>query len=183
MSIILLVANILSSFAAGTQIKKYMNDNKKNKQSKPKVADLQAELEQQKDQYVRLMAEFDNFRRNKAKERLELIDSAGKDILTGFLPVMDDCMRALQVLKESNAEAAAIEGTELILNKLSNFLSQRGVEKINAVGEVFNTDLHEAVAQIPVQDEAQKNRVIDVTQEGYTLKGNVIRFAKVVVGV
>ena len=161
-----------------------MSENsKKIKQPKPRIADLQQEIEQQKDQYVRLMAEFDNFRRNKAKERLELIDSAGKDILTGFLPVLDDCQRALQVLRESDAGAAAIEGTELIMNKLTSFLSQRGVEKINAVGEVFNTDLHEAVAQLPVQEEEKKNRVIDVTQEGYTLKGNVIRFAKVVVGV
>lgn len=161
-----------------------MSENsKKIKQPKPKIADLQQEIEQQKDQYVRLMAEFDNFRRNKAKERLELIDSAGKDILTGFLPVLDDCQRALQVLRESDAGAAAIEGTELIMNKLTSFLSQRGVEKINAVGEVFNTDLHEAVAQLPVQEEEKKNRVIDVTQEGYTLKGKVIRFAKVVVGV
>ena len=164
-------------------LKDMSENSKKIKQPKPKIADLQQEIEQQKDQYVRLMAEFDNFRRNKARERLELIDNAGKDILTGFLPVLDDCQRALQVLRSSDASAAAIEGTELIMNKLTSFLSQRGVEKINAVGEIFNTDLHEAVAQLPVQEEEKKNRVLDVTQEGYTLKGNVIRFAKVVVGV
>ena len=96
---------------------------------------------------------------------------------------MDDCQRALQVLRESGADAAAIEGTELIYNKLMNYLKQRGVEPIPARGAAFDTDFHEAVAQFPVEDPEKKNTVIDVTQEGYTLNGNVIRYAKVVVGI
>ena len=136
-----------------------------------------------KDQHLRLQAEWDNYRRRTAKERLELIDNAGKDILVGFLPVVDDCQRALQVLRESGADPAAIEGTELIYNKLMNFLKQRGVEPIPARGAAFDTDFHEAVAQFPVEDPEKKNTVIDVTQEGYTLNGNVIRYAKVVVGI
>lgn len=136
-----------------------------------------------RDQYLRLQAEWDNYRRRTAKERLELIDNAGRDILTGFLPVLDDCQRALQVLRESDAATAAIEGTELIYNKLMGYLNQRGVERIEARGAVFDTDFHEAVAQFPVEDPEKKNTVIDVTQEGYTLNGTVIRYAKVVVGI
>lgn len=136
-----------------------------------------------KDQYLRLQAEWDNYRRRTAKERLELIDNAGKDVLLGFLPVVDDCQRALKVLRESDASEAAVEGTELIYNKLMAYLKQRGVEPIEARGAAFDTDYHEAVAQFPVEDPEKKNTVIDVTQEGYTLNGNVIRFAKVVVGI
>ena len=141
------------------------------------------ETAEAKDQYLRLQAEWDNYRRRTAKERLELIDNAGRDILTGFLPVVDDCQRALKVLRESEADGAAIEGTELIYNKLMNYLKQRGVEPIAARGAVFDTDFHEAVAQFPVEDPEKKNTVIDVTQEGYTLNGSVIRYAKVVVGI
>lgn len=136
-----------------------------------------------KDQYLRLQAEWDNYRRRTAKERLELIDNAGRDILTGFLPVVDDCQRALTVLRESDSAQAAVEGTELIYNKLMAYLKQRGVERIEARGAAFDTDFHEAVAQFPVDDPEKKNTVIDVTQEGYTLNGTVIRYAKVVVGI
>ena len=136
-----------------------------------------------RDQYLRLQAEWDNYRRRTAKERLELIDNAGRDILTGFLPILDDCQRALQVLRESDAATAAIEGTELIYNKLMGYLNQRGVERIEARGAAFDTDFHEAVAQFPVEDPEKKNTVIDVTQECYTLNGTVIRYAKVVVGI
>ena len=184
------VAKILCNFAP-TKIKTKMaeKDNtetkeiKKDKPKKIKAQELQQQLDETKDQYLRLQAEFDNFRRRTAKERLELIGSASKDVLVGFLPVMDDCQRALEVLRQSDAPQSAIEGTELILSKLSGFLKQKGIEKIEAKGEDFNTDFHEAVAQFPVQDESQKNKVIDVTQEGYTLNGTVVRFAKVVVGV
>lgn len=147
------------------------------------LKDSQEKMTEVKDQYLRLNAEFDNYRRRTAKERLELIGSASKDVLLGILPVVDDCERALQVLRSSDAQSAAIEGTELIYNKLVNFLKSNGMVKIEAKGQDFNTDFHEAVAQFPVQDEAQKNKVIDVTQEGYTLNGTVARFAKVVVGI
>ena len=144
---------------------------------------LRSDAAEAKDQYLRLQAEWDNYRRRTAKERLELIDNAGKDILKGFLPVLDDCQRALKVLRESEGSEAAIEGTELIYNKLMAYLNQRGVERIEALGATFDTDFHEAVAQFPVEDPEKKNTVIDVTQEGYTLNGNVIRYAKVVVGI
>ena len=144
---------------------------------------MRGEVSDARDQYLRLQAEWDNYRRRTAKERLELIDNAGRDILTGFLPVLDDCQRALNVLRESAEAQAAVEGTELIYNKLMNYLKSRGVERIEARGAAFDTDFHEAVAQFPVEDPAKKNTVIDVTQEGYTLNGAVIRYAKVVVGI
>jgi len=148
-----------------------------------KLDEATASLEETNDKYVRLMAEFDNFRRRTARERLELIEQADKDVLMGFLPVIDDCERALEVLKKSDVSEAAIEGTELIQNKLFNYLKSRGVTRIEAKGEEFNTDLHEAVAQFPAPSPEMKNKVIDVTEQGYMLKGKVMRFAKVVVGI
>lgn len=161
-----------------------------NPEENPELAEAESQIEKLKgevadmrDQYLRLQAEWDNYRRRTAKERLELIDSAAKDVLSGFLPILDDCQRALKVLQDSDASEAAVEGTELIYNKLTGYLKQRGVERIEAVGAPFDTDFHEAVAQFPVDDPEKKNTVIDVTQEGYTLNGNVIRYAKVVVGI
>ena len=144
---------------------------------------LTGEVEQARDQYLRLQAEWDNYRRRTARERIELIDNAAKDVLAGFLPVLDDCERAMKVLRDSDAASAAVEGTELIYNKLMGYLNQRGVERIEALGAAFDTDYHEAVAQFPVEAPEKKNTVIDVTQQGYTLNGKVIRFAKVVVGI
>ena len=173
-------------------MEKEEKEKKKNKNAEQaaKIKELTEALDKAreeaadlKDQHLRLQAEWDNYRRRTAKERLELIDNAGKDILLGFLPVVDDCQRALQVLRDSDAAPAAIEGTELIYNKLMAYLKQRGVEPIAARGATFDTDYHEAVAQFPVEDSAKKNTVLDVTQEGYTLNGNVIRYAKVVVGI
>ena len=173
-------------------MEKEEKEKKKNKNAEQaaKIKELTEALDKAreeaaelKDQHLRLQAEWDNYRRRTAKERLELIDNAGKDILLGFLPVVDDCQRALQVLRDSDAAPAAIEGTELIYNKLMAYLKQRGVEPIAARGAAFDTDYHEAVAQFPVEDPAKKNTVLDVTQEGYTLNGNVIRYAKVVVGI
>lgn len=134
------------------------------------------------DKYVRMVAEFDNYRRRTSKEKLELINSAEESIITGMLPILDDCELALRALKDSNADTSAIEGTELILSKLFNYLKSRGVEKIEAVGKALDTDFHEAIAQFPVEDSEKKNIVIDVAQNGYILRGKVIRYAKVVVG-
>lgn len=144
---------------------------------------LRQQLGETNDKYVRLMAEFDNFRRRTAKERLDLIETAGKDILVGFLPVVDDLERALKMLRESGADASAIEGTELIYNKLFSFLTSKGLKKIEAVGKDFDTDFHEAVAQFPAPQPEMKNKIIDVTMDGYLLGEKVVRYAKVVVGI
>ena len=147
---------------------------------------LTEKLAETNDKYVRLMAEFDNYRRRVAKEKLELISTAGEDVIKGLLPVLDDCERALQVLNastDSEAAKAAKEGTELIYNKLMAYLKSKGLAQIEAVGKELDTDFHEAVAQFPVQEADKKNKVFDVTQQGYTLNGKVIRYAKVVVGI
>ena len=147
---------------------------------------LTAKLAESNDKYIRLAAEFDNYRRRVAKEKLDLISTAGEDVIKGLLPVLDDCERALQVLNastDSEAAKAAKEGTELIYNKLMNYLKSKGLAPIEAVGKELDTDFHEAVAQFPVQEPEKKNKIFDVTQQGYTLNGKVIRFAKVVVGI
>lgn len=144
---------------------------------------LEARVAEVNDKYIRLAAEFDNYRRRTARERLELISTAGEDIIKGMLPVLDDCERALQVLRESGADKAAVEGTELIYTKLMTFLKGRGLSVIDALGKELDTDFHEAVAQFPVQESDRKNKIIDVVQQGYKLNDKVIRFAKVVVGV
>ena len=148
-----------------------------------KVAEMEAKAAKDKDDYIRLMAEFDNYRRRTAQEKLEIVSMASVETIKGLLPVLDDCERALAVLKESNDSDAAKEGTELIYNKLMTYLKSKGLAVIEAVGQPFDTDLHEAVAQFPVPEEDKKGKVFDVVQTGYTLNGKVIRFAKVVVGI
>lgn len=148
-----------------------------------KIADLEAAIAKEKDSYIRLMAEFDNFRRRTAQEKLDLVSMASTDTIKGLLPILDDCERALSVLHDSDDSAAAKEGTELIYNKLTSYLKSKGLAVIEALGEPFDTDLHEAVAQFPVDDKEKKGKVFDVVQTGYTLNGKVIRFAKVVVGI
>ena len=160
-------------------------DPKKEKiaQLEAQVTELTEKLAKEKDGYLRLMAEFDNFRRRTSQEKLELVSMASTDTIKGLLPVLDDCERALNVLKESSDSEAAKEGTELIYHKLMSYLQGKGLAVIEAAGQPFDTDLHEAVAQFPVQEEEQKGKVFDVVQTGYTLNGKVIRFAKVVVGI
>ena len=147
----------------------------------PKVAELEGKLAKEHDDYLRLMAEFETFRRRSAEERLSLVGSAAADTIKGMLPVLDDCERAMQLLAGSSDEAAK-EGTALIYNKLMEYLKTRGLAVIEAKGTRFDVDLHEAVTQFPVADASQKGTVIDVVQTGYTLNGKVIRYAKVVVG-
>ena len=148
-----------------------------------KVAELEEKTAKDKDDYIRLLAEFDNYRRRTSQEKLELVSTASTETIKGLLPVLDDCERALKVLLESDDSDAAKEGTELIYSKLMGYLKSKGLAVIEAMGQDFDTDLHEAVAQFPVQEEAQKGKVFDVVQTGYTLNGKVIRFAKVVVGI
>lgn len=136
------------------------------------------------DKYLRLAAEFDNYRRRTAKERLDLVLTASEDTIKGLLPVLDDCERAIEVLKSAEGDhKAAIEGTELIYNKLYSYLESKGLKKMEVKGKELDTDFHEAVAQFPAPDKKHRNKIVDVAQHGYTLNGKVIRFAKVVVGI
>ena len=164
-------------------LKRGNKDKAKIEELEKKTAELEEKVAKDKDDYIRLMAEFDNFRRRTAQEKLELVSMASTDTIKGLLPVLDDCERALKVLLESNDSDAAKEGTELIFSKLMSYLKSKGLAVIEAMNQPFDTDLHEAVAQFPVQDEEQKGKVFDVVQTGYTLNGKVIRFAKVVVGI
>lgn len=134
------------------------------------------------DKYLRLAAEFDNYRRRTAKEKLDLVKSAGEDILKGILPVLDDCERAIEQLEKTEASTFEKEGTALIYNKLKSYLKSCGLEEIEVKGKEFDTDTAEAVAQIPAPEPDLKGKVVDVVQKGYALGGKVIRFAKVVIG-
>ena len=155
--------------------------NKKEEQLKKQLEELSDKLSKEKDDYLRLMAEFETFRRRSYEERLSLVASAAADTIKGLLPILDDCERALQILQKSSDDAAR-EGTTLIYTKLMDYLKGRGLAVIEAKGEEFNTDFHEAVTQFPVSDEEMKGKVIDVVQIGYTYNGKVLRYAKVVVG-
>ena len=161
--------------------KKQKKEERKDEALRKQVAELTDNLAKEKDSYLRLMAEFETFRRRSAEDRLNLIASASAKTIEGLLPVLDDCERAMQMLENSSDEAAK-EGTSLIYNKLMDYLKTQGLARIEAKGEVFNTDFHEAVTQFPAPSEDLKGKVIDVVQTGYTLGGKVLRYAKVVVG-
>lgn len=154
---------------------------KKEEEFNKKIEEVEGKLAKEKDDYVRLMAEFETFRRRSSEDRLNLISSAAADTIKGLLPVLDDCERAMEILEKSSDEAAK-EGTSLIYTKLMEYLKTRGLAKIEAKGEDFNTDFHEAVTQFPAPSEDMKGKVIDVVQTGYMLNGKILRYAKVVVG-
>ena len=151
-------------------------------EAEAKLAEAEAKEAERKNEYLRLMAEFDTFRRRTAEEKLELVKSASSDTIKGLLPVLDDCEIAIAQLEKTEGNEAAIEGVQLIFNKLMTYLKTKGLERIEAKGEVFDTELHEAVTLFPAPSEDLKGKVIDVAQTGYTLGGKVLRFAKVIVG-
>ena len=154
----------------------------KAEEAEVKAAEAEAKEAERKNEFLRLMAEFDTFRRRTAEEKLELVKSASADTIKGLLPVLDDCEIAIAQLEKTEGNEAAIEGVQLIFNKLMGYLKTKGLERIEAKGEVFDTELHEAVTLFPAPSEDQKGKVIDVAQTGYTLGGKVLRFAKVIVG-
>ncbi len=143
---------------------------------------LQAELQEQKDKYLRLMAEFDNFRRRTAKERIELIQTAGKDVIVSLLDVLDDCDRAEKQLQGSDDIAVQKEGIQLVFNKLRSSLQSKGVKAMESINADFDVEKHEAITEIPAPSEEMKGKVIDEVMKGYYLNDKIIRFAKVVVG-
>ncbi|GHT38386.1 hypothetical protein AGMMS49965_01580 [Bacteroidia bacterium] len=139
------------------------------------------ELAQMKDAYVRLMAEYDNYRKRTIKEKADIIKNGGEKTLVGLLPIVDDFERALQNVDKATDLAAVKEGVDLIYQKFIAFLTSNGVKAMATVGEAFDPELHEAVALVPNPDEAQKGKIIDNLQTGYTLNDKVIRHAKVAV--
>ena len=145
------------------------------------VDDLKAQIEKQKDDYLRLMAEFDNYRRRTLREKADLIKTGGESCMKAILPVIDDFERAMQAVANSNDIEALKTGVELIDNKFRAYLEQNGVKEMETIGVEFDADKHEAIAQIPAPAPEQKGKIIDCTQKGYTLNDVVIRFPKVVV--
>lgn len=138
--------------------------------------DIETKFDELNDSFLRLHAEYDNYRKRTMKEKADLIKSGGEKAILGVLPIVDDFERALD-----NIPADAVEGFQLIYNKFKSFLTQSGVKEIDAIGQPFDLDLHEAITTIPAQDESQKDTVIDCIEKGYTLNDKVIRFAKVIV--
>lgn len=134
------------------------------------------------DKYLRLYSEFDNFRKRTAKEKLDTIKSASEDVIKNMLPIVDDFKRAMAHNQEVNDADAIKQGFELIYNKLFKSLEAKGLKKIDAMGEVFNADIHEAITNIPAPSEDMKGKIMDVVEEGYYLGDKIIRFPKVVIG-
>jgi molecular chaperone GrpE len=146
------------------------------------MSKLEAEVQEQKDKYLRLMAEFDNFRRRTAKERLELIQTAGKDVIVSMLDILDDCDRAEKQLQSTDDIAVQKEGIQLVFNKLRATMLAKGVKAMESIHEEFDVEKHEAITEIPAPSEQLKGKVIDDVVKGYYLNDKIIRFAKVVVG-
>lgn len=147
-----------------------------------KIAELEATISDQKDKYLRLFAEFDNYKKRTAKERLELILTAGKDIMLTVVPTLDDMNRGIQSAEQAKDIDAVVEGMVLVRNKFMNALTQKGLKAMEVKGEVFNPDEHEALTKIPAPSEDMKGKVIEEIETGYTLNDKIIRYAKVVVG-
>ena len=151
-------------------------------QLEKELEDAQAVIEEQKDKYLRLSAEFDNYRKRTMKEKAELILNGGEKSLSSILPVVDDFERAIKTMETAKDVKAVKEGVELIYNKFMATLAQNGVKVIETKDQPLDTDYHEAIAVIPAPSEEQKGKILDCVQTGYTLNDKVIRHAKVVVG-
>jgi len=143
---------------------------------------LKQELGIANDRYLRLYAEFDNFRRRTAKEREEARKSEGKDVIVALLPVLDDFDRAIRSMENSTDVEAVKEGVVLIQNKLKNVLAQKGLKEMQSIGDVFDPEIHEAITNIPAPSDDLKGKVVDEMEKGYYLNDKVARFAKVIVG-
>jgi molecular chaperone GrpE len=144
--------------------------------------ELLGKLTEMQDRYLRLSAEFDNYRKRTLREKIELSQAGGESVIRNLLPIIDDFDRAMNSMRLTDDCNAVKAGLELIYSKINDFLKQSGVREIEAMNEPFNSDLHEAVTTLAVEDDRLKGIIIDVTQKGYTLNDKVIRFPKVVVG-
>lgn len=147
-----------------------------------KIAEMQTAIDEQKDKYLRLFADFDNYKKRTAKERLELLQTAGKDVMLTIIPTLDDLNRAISSAEQAKDVEAVKEGFVLVKNKLFTSLQQKGLKPMQSIGEDFNPDFHEALTKIPAPSKEMKGKVIDEIETGYTLNDKIIRYAKVVVG-
>jgi molecular chaperone GrpE len=143
---------------------------------------IEEKLAEMQDRYIRLSAEFDNYRKRTLREKMDLSKYAGENLLLGIIPLMDDFERALKHIETDSDYVALKDGIEIIYGKFSDFLKQNGVKEIDSLNSSFNVDLHEAVAKVHVDDPDKKGKVVDIVQKGYFLQDKVLRFAKVIVG-
>ncbi len=157
-------------------------ENEVKEEAISEVDQLKLDVEEQKQKFIRLYAEFDNFKRRNAKERVELIQTAGRDVIQSMLEVMDDCDRAEKQLQTSEDLQQIRQGIQLVFTKLRNTLQAKGVKEMKSIGEEFNPDIHEAITEIPVNDPSMVGKVVDEVEKGYTLNDKIIRYSKVVVG-
>jgi molecular chaperone GrpE len=146
----------------------------------PELEILRHELGEMKDKYVRKVAEFENYKKRNVKERMELIQTAGKEVIVDMLEVLDDCERAEKQM--SKLDETTKEGVMLVFNKLKSLLMAKGLKPMETINKEFNPDIHEAITEVPVPNDEQKGKVIDEIQKGYYLNDKIIRYAKVVVG-
>ncbi len=146
------------------------------------VRDFEAELKEKDDKYLRLYAEFENYKRRTSAERIELFKTAGQEIMLAMIPVLDDFERALKAMETATDINSVKEGIELVSHKFKNTLVSKGLKPMESVGQPFNADLHEAITNIPAPTEDMKDKVIDEVEKGYYLGEKVIRYAKVIVG-
>ena len=153
-----------------------------NPEAENAVEKVQEELDELKDKYVRLVAEFDNYKRRNAKERIELIQTAGKEVITSLLDVLDDSDRAEKQIQTSDDISSIKEGIQLVFNKLRNTLQSKGLRPMESINTNFDVEKHEAITEIPAPSPAMVGKVLDEVQKGYYLNDKIIRFAKVVVG-
>lgn len=162
----------------------HKKDKKKTDASDEVIRQLQANCEETNDKYLRLYSEFDNYRKRTLKERIEFSKNASEDIILSLLPVLDDLERALKSTLKTNdgTEVVPKDGLQLIYQKFNGLLSQKGLEAIPSLGELFNVDFHDALTNIPAPSEDLKGKVVDEVEKGYKLNGKVIRYSKVVVG-
>ncbi|MBP7181224.1 MAG: heat shock protein GrpE [Bacteroidetes bacterium ADurb.BinA261] len=146
------------------------------------ISQMQQQYDDLNDSYLRLHADFDNYRKRTMKEKADIIRSGGERVLSDIIPLVDDFERALKALHEAEEKDSILEGIDLIYQKFVSFLEQHGVREIESVGLPFDPDKFEAVTTVPVADESQKGKVVDCIQKGYSLNDKVIRFPKVIVG-
>lgn len=158
------------------------NETTEEAKTEEKQPTVEEELEMYKDKHLRMYSEFENFRRRSAKERVELIQNAGQDIIKTLLPILDDFDRAIAANQEATEVAPIKEGMELIYSKIYNLLNQKGLKPMEAQGKEFNSDDYEAIAKIPAPTEDLKGKVVDVVEKGYYLNSKILRHAKVVIG-
>ncbi|MEL7122341.1 MAG: nucleotide exchange factor GrpE [Bacteroidota bacterium] len=152
------------------------------KEGAGRIQELEKANMELKDKYLRLAAEFDNYKKRTLKERIELMKTAAQDTVSALLPVLDDFDRAKKNADNENTEESFSEGVSLVYNKLYGALKQQGLEPMESNGEVFDPEFHEAITEIPAGSEDMKGKVVDTIEKGYLLKDKIIRYAKVVVG-